>query len=282
MDFKIGYNVKPKEVNNVNEVIFEEYAGVGIFRDVTPTADDCKAYGFVFKSSTSKCYALSNPLIFKASTTSNLSISRATNFIGRNTRDNIISGTSHLLYSNNYSNIISGDNNSVNDLVCNTKISGVKAIATASNSTVLGGNNSTDALGKRQSIHLMYGKQTTAGSTVASWLNNVSANYFQIPDNTAMYFHADILAVRVGGTGTGNIGDYASWVERGVIINKSGVLSISRERDVIKSSGTTSAWRPTAAVSGTSFVMNVRGATDVTVEWASDIKFTQIKTGVAL
>jgi len=28
--------------------------------------------------------------------------------------------------------------------------------------------------------------------------------------------------------------------------------------------------------------MDVRGATDVTIEWASDIKFTQIKTGVAL
>ena len=52
-----------------------------------------------------------------------------------------------------------------------------------------------------------------------------------------MYFHADVLAVRVGGTGTGNAGDFLSWVERGVVINKSGVLSIARERDTIQGSG---------------------------------------------
>ena len=128
----------------------------------------------------------------------------------------------------------------------------------------------------------MYGTQTTAGSTVDSYLNNISGNYFTIPDNTAMYFHADVLAVRVGGTGAGSTGDFASWVERGVVINKSGTLSIERERDSIKSSGTVSAWRPTATVDGTNFIMDVRGATDVTIEWASNIRFTQIKTGVAL
>ena len=37
-------------------------------------------------------------------------------------------------------------------------------------------------------------------ATVDSYLNNVTDNYFTIPDNTAMYFHADVLAVRVGGT----------------------------------------------------------------------------------
>ena len=128
----------------------------------------------------------------------------------------------------------------------------------------------------------MYGTQTTAGSTVDSYLNNITGNYFTIPENTAMYFHADILAVRVGGTGTGSTGDFASWVERGVVINKSGTLSIERERDTIKSSGTVTNWRPTTTVDGTNFIMDVRGATDVTIEWASDIKFTQIKTGVAL
>ena len=97
-----------------------------------------------------------------------------------------------------------------------------------------------------------------------------------------MYFHADVVAVRVGGTNTGNTGDFASFVERGVVINKSGTLSIERERDAIKSSGTVTDWRPVANISGTNFRMTVRGETDVTVEWCSNITFTQIKTGVAL
>jgi len=100
-----------------------------------------------------------------------------------------------------------------------------------------------------------------------------------------MYFHADVLAVRVGGTDTsggGVVGDFGSWVERGVIINKSGVLSISRERDVIKHSGHTTNWQPTGIVSGTNFAMRVRGHADTIIEWASNITFTEIRTGVTL
>ena len=286
MDFKIGYSVKPKEVNNQNEVIFEEFAiggEIGELVDVLPTADECKAYGFIFKSSDSRCYVKDEAaFINPPSPRDNLIVARANNNIGGNTRDNIISGIEHTLTGNNYSNIISGDNHTLTDLVSNSKVSGTKGEATADNSIVLGGNAPDDNLAERQTTTLMYGLQTTDGNTKASYLNNITANFFTIPDNTAMYFHADVLAVRVGGTGTGNIGDFLSWVERGVVINKSGVLSIQRERDTIKGFGNHTTWRPTGAVSGTNFVMNVRGAANTIIEWASTIKFTEIRTGVAL
>ena len=137
----------------------------------------------------------------------------------------------------------------------------------------------------KQSIQLLYGLQSTDGSNQSSFLNGITDSLFAIPENSVMYFHADIVAVRVGGTDTsggGLPGDYGSWVERGVIINKSGVLSISRERDTIKSSGHTTNWQPTAIVDGLNFGMRVRGHTDMVIEWASNITFTEIKTGVAL
>jgi hypothetical protein len=138
-------------------------------------------------------------------------------------------------------------------------------------------------LGERQSIQVLYGTQTTNGTNTVSYLNNTTDKLLAIPENAVMYFHADVIAVRVGGThATGNLGDYASWVERGVIINESGTLSISRERDAIKSNGTVTNWQPTAIVSGTNFAMRVRGHTDMTIEWCSNITFTQIKTSVAL
>ena len=179
-------------------------------------------------------------------------------------------------------NIIVGSNNEIANGVNNANVYGTLGEVTATNSIVLGGNAPTDNLAERQSIQLMYGVQTTAGGTVDSYLNNITDNYFTIPENTAMYFHADVLAVRVGGTGTGNAGDFLSWVERGVVINKSGTLSIERERDTIVGSGNHTNWRPTANVSGTNFRITVRGDTDQTIEWASNITFTQIKTGVAL
>jgi hypothetical protein len=281
MDFKIGYSVKPKEITTLNEVIFEEFAiggEIGELVDVQPTADECKAYGFNYVNS--RCYVIANStdfideLIFleAGSNNSKGAKSNYTATIGLNNDIN---------YACN-NDLVVGSSNSIIDNVSNTIVSGTKGEATASNSIVLGGNAPDDNLAERQTTTLMYGVQTTNGNTKASYLNNITANFFTIPDNTAMYFHADVLAVRVGGTSTGNPGDFLSWVERGVVINKSGVLSIQRERDTIQGSGNHTTWRPTGAVSGTNFVMNVRGAANTIIEWASTIKFTEIRTGVAL
>ena len=96
-----------------------------------------------------------------------------------------------------------------------------------------------------------------------------------------MYFQADILAIDAteGGSYTGS---FKSWVERGVVINESGTLSISRTRTSPASSGTTTGWSPVSTVSGTDYVLTVKGATGQTVEWVASIRFTQIKTNVAL
>ena len=279
MDFKIGYSVKPKEVNNQNGVIFEKYTREGSgFEDVIPTEDECKAYGFNFING--KCYVIASSTDFidesiyleAGSNNSKGAKSNYTATIGLNNEIN---------FSCN-NDLIVGQDNVISDNIDNTIVSGTKGEATASNSIVLAGNNPTDNLAERQATTLMYGVQTTANGTVASYLNNTTSSFFAIPTDTAMYFHADVLAVRVGGTGAGSVGDFMSWVERGVVINKSGVLSIAKERDLIKGVGNNTNWRPSAAVSGTNFVMNVRGAADMTIEWASTIRFTEIRTGVAL
>ena len=195
------------------------------------------------------------------------------------TNNTYIMGESNTVKGLSRNNIIIGSNNEIANGINNSSVYGTKGEVTATNSIVLGGNAPTDNLAERQSIQLMYGTQTTAGSTVNSYLNNITDSFFIIPDNTIMYFHADVIAVRVAGTNTGNLGDYASFVERGVVINESGTVTINRERETVKTNGTVTDWRPTASVSGTNFIMQVRGETDVTVEWASNITFTQIKTG---
>ena len=135
----------------------------------------------------------------------------------------------------------------------------------------------------KQSIQLMYGLNTINDSNRVSFLNGVDNSYFDIPINSIMYFHVDILAVRVGGISKGGvIGDYASWVERGVIINAQGTLSINTGRDAIKSSGATTNWLPTAIISNNNFAIGVKGDKDMVVEWSSNITFTQIKTNINL
>ena len=78
MNFIIGYTVRPKNINRLNQVIYEEYDLEGTLVEVLPTLDECEAYGFVFNNSDSKCYIANNPLVFNnPSATQNLSIARA-------------------------------------------------------------------------------------------------------------------------------------------------------------------------------------------------------------
>ena len=273
-----GFIVKPKDISALGVVTFTDGTN-----DITPNQLQCEAYGYTYDKATGTCstFRLNVNLENNLSNTNN-TIRGSQNTTETGVNNTQIMGERNTVRSLSRNNLIVGSNNEIASGISNTNIYGTLAEATATNSIVLGGNAGADTLGERQSIQLMYGTQTTAGSTVDSYLNNITDSYFVIPTDTIMYFHADVIAVRVAGTNTGSVGDYASWVERGVVINKSGTLSIQRERDAIKSSGTVTDWRPVANVDGTNFVMTVRGETDVTVEWNSNIIFTQIKTGVAL
>lgn len=278
MEFRTGLAVKPKEVLRSGQVVFTDGT-----TDVTPNQIDCEAYGYTYNHITQTCEAYSYTMRIQQTLSNETNtIKGSTNTTETGTANTYVIGDSNVVKGEARNNIIVGSNNEIVNGVNNVGLYGTLGQATASNSIVLGGNSGTDILSERQSIQLIYGTQTTQGSTVHSYLNNITDNYFSIPDNCAMYFHADVLALRVGGTGTGNAGDFLSWVERGVVRNASGAIRIERERDTIQGFGNHTNWRPTAVVSGTDFIIDVRGATDTTIEWCSNITFTQIKTGVAL
>ena len=274
-----GFDVKP---------LFTSTLGVVTFTDGTnnlrPNQLQCEAYGYTYDKASGTCS------IFRFNTNLNRSFSNISNKLQgagntteTGTNNTYIIGENNTVKGLSRNNIVVGNNNEIANGVNNANVYGTLGEATADNSIVLGGNVAADLLGERQSIQVLYGTQTTNGTNTISYLNNTTDQLLAIPENAVMYFHADVIAVRVGGThATGNLGDYASWVERGVIINESGTLSINRERDSIKSNGTVTNWQPTGIVSGTNFAMRVRGHTDMTVEWCSNITFTQIKTSVAL
>ncbi len=276
--FLKGFDVKPSFTTTLGEVFFTD--GTNSLR---PNQLQCEAYGYTYDKASGTCS------IFRFNTNINRSFSNATNKLqgagnttATGTNNTYIIGENNTVKGLSRNNIVVGNNNEIANGVNNANVYGTLGEATADNSIVLGGNVAADLLGERQSIQVLYGTQTTNGTNTISYLNNTTDKLLAVPENSAMYFHAEVLALRVGGTGTGNLGDYASWVERGVIINESGTLSIKRERDAIKSNGTVSNWQPTAIASGTNFAMRVRGATNVTIEWCSNITFTQIKTSVAL
>jgi hypothetical protein len=274
-----GFDVKPSFTSSLGVVTFTD--GTNSLR---PNQLQCEAYGYTYDKASGTCS------IFRFNTNINRSFSNESNKLQgagntteTGTNNTYIIGENNTVKGLSRNNIVVGNNNEIANGVNNANVYGTLGEATADNSIVLGGNTTGDALGERQSIQVLYGTQTTNGTNTVSYLNNTTDKLLAIPENAVMYFHADVIAVRVGGThATGSAGNYASWVERGVIINESGTLSIKRERDAIKSNGTVTNWQPTAIVSGTNFAMRVRGHTDMTIEWCSNITFTQIKTSVAL
>ena len=273
-----GFDVKPILTSSLGVVTFTDGTN-----PVTPNQLQCEAYGYTYDKATGTCST------FRFNTNLNRSFSNESNKLqGTNNTTETGTNNTYIIGENNTvkglsrNNIVVGNQNEIANGVNNASVYGTFGEATADNSIVLGGNSGSDTLGKRQAIQLIYGTQTTDGIVIESYLNGISGSYFVVPENTAIMFEADILAVRVGGTGAGAVGDFKSWVETGVVINKSGTLTVDSSIISHSNSGSTGGWDAVSTVSGTNYVISVEGATDKTIEWVSNIRFTQIKTGVAL
>jgi len=273
-----GFTVKPASITALGVVIFTNGT-----KEVTPNQIQCEAYGYTYNKASGTCSTFRfNTNLDRNVANENNRTYGAGNSTQTGTNNSLVMGESNTIRGMSRNNIIIGNNNEIANNVNNANVYGTLGEVTATNSIVLGGNASADALGQRQTMTVIFGRQTEVGTNKASYLNNTIDSYFAVPENTILFFHAYVVAVRVGGTAAGSVGDYASWVERGVVINKSGTLSINREKDAIKSSGTVTGWQPTAAILGTDFYVKVKGAANMTIDWASTVTFTQIKTGVTL
>ena len=186
-------------------------------------------------------------------------------------------------------NLINGEYNLVSENIYhverplnNCNISGYGGNATIPNHYVHGGNSVNDITGERQYTRVIFGTTTTAGGTVNSFINNDGEHFYPIPKNSIMYFHASCIAVRVGGSASGSVGDYAGWLERGIVINKNGTSSLTRTRKSMGNDGNHTSWRPTASITDNNFRITVRGATDMTLEWTCVVDFTEFRASVNL
>jgi hypothetical protein len=279
ISYLTGFDVKPLSTSNLGVVTFTDGTS-----EIIPNQLQCEAYGYTYNKANGTCS------IFRYNTNINRSFSNLSNKLQgtgniteNGTNNTYIIGENNTVKGLSRNNIIVGNQNEIANDVNNANVFGTLGEATADNSIVLGGNAKADNLGERQTMTFIYGKTTTDNSTVDAFLNNTTDSYFVVPLNTAIYFQSESLAVRVGGSSeSGAVGDFKAWVERGVVINKSGTLSIVRSRTSPASSGTTTGWSPINSVSGTNFLQTVKGANNMNIEWASTIRMTQIKTGKAL
>lgn len=273
-----GFDVKPSSTSPSGIVVFTDGTN-----EIIPNQLQCEAYGYTYDKASGTCST------FRFNTSLNRSFSNISNKLQgtgntteTGTNNTYIIGENNTVRGLSRNNIVVGNNNEIANGVNNASVYGTLGEATADNSIVLGGNASADSLGERQSITLLFGTETTDNTVSDSFLNNTSASYFEIPENTIIAFQTETVAVRIGGTGGGNNGDFKAFIETGVAINEAGTLSIDKSRSTIANTGTTTGWTCDISVSGTNLVQTVKGANNRTLMWATTIRMTQIKTGVAL
>jgi hypothetical protein len=274
-----GFKVSPASISNLGVVTFTDDGT----NNISPNQRQCEAYGYRYDETSDTCYAFSyNTNLETAFRNTTNAISGAGNVTETGTNNTYIMGDNNTVRGLSRNNVVIGNNNEIARSTNNANVFGTLGEATATNSIVLGGNASGDSLGERQSITLLFGTQTTDNTVSDSFLNNTSASYFAIPENTIIAFQTETVAVRIGGTGAGNNGDFKAFIETGVAINEAGTLSIDKSRSTIANTGTTTGWTCDISVSGTNLVQTVKGANNRTLMWATTIRMTQIKTGVAL
>ena len=273
-----GFTVKPASISGLGEVTFTDGTN-----DVTPNQLQCEAYGYTYNQASGTCSTFRyNTNLNRAVANENNKTFGVGNSTQTGTNNTIVMGENNTVRGLSRNSIITGNQNEIANGVNNANVSGTLGEATADNSIVLGGNAGTDSLGERQSITVLYGTETSDNSLVDSYLNNTTGSYFVIPDNTIVAFQTETVAVRIGGSGAGAVGDFKAFIETGVAINESGVLSIDKSRVIIANSGSTAGWISDISVSGTNLVQSVKGANNRDLMWATTIRMTQIKTGVAL
>jgi len=273
-----GFDVKPSSTSTSGIVVFTDGTN-----DIIPNQLQCEAYGYTYNKADGTCSTFRfNTNLNKSFSNISNKLQGAGNTTETGTNNTYIIGENNTVKGLSRNNIVVGNQNEIANGVNNANVYGTLGEATADNSIVLGGNASADSLGERQSITLLFGTQTTDNTVSDSFLNNTSGSYFAIPENTIIAFQTETVAVRIGGTGAGNNGDFKAFIETGVAINEAGTLSIDKSRSTIANTGTTTGWTCDISVSGTNLVQTVKGANNRTLMWATTIRMTQIKTGVAL
>lgn len=277
--FAQGFDIKPKAITNIGTVTFTD----GVNENIVPNQRQCEKYGYTYDPATRTCYAFKyTPGLTSSFNKTDSIIKGDQNILGSST-SSVVLGQANSIRNSTKNNIVTGEANVIDNDIINSVTLGTRANTTTSGSITLGGNQLSDNLAERQTIILQYGCQTTGTASVSAGINNEAGVRFVLPDNAICYFHADTIVVRTGGAGTGSVGDYASYVERGVLINKSGTTSIQRERDTIKTSGTITNWRVLADdTAGNTLGFLCRGNTNQTLEWNMTVRITMIQTDVSL
>jgi hypothetical protein len=202
MDYKKGFNIKPKEVTRTGEIIFTDGTN-----NVIPNQSACEAYGYTYNSASGTCSAfLFNSTLERKFNNIHNNVSGGST--ENNTKNTILNGQENTTKGNNFNNIINGQKHQIETGVNNSIVlSGSYGKLENQGEVVISGGGFNEALGMSQTSFIQQSGNTTDATQTSLLTQYLPLTYIQKVKNSVIGFEANVIGVNTG-VGTGTTGDY--------------------------------------------------------------------------
>lgn len=270
MDYKKGFNIKPKQVLRTGEIRFTDGTN-----DVIPNQLACEAYGYTYDTATGTCSAFSF----------NSTLQRKFNNILNNvsggatengTKNTILNGQENTTKGDNFNNIINGEKHQIENNINNSNVlSGSFGQAENQGEVILGGGgfNEVLGLGLSQQSFIQQSNKTTDATETALLTQYLPTTYIQKVKNSVIGFEANVIGINYGGEG--EVGQYGYVQLTGAVQFTNGLASTYHQTSTHIVTSGHSGMNISAEmkdVTATSFGVHVTGLSETRIQWTASVK----------
>mgnify|MGYP003147889964 FL=1 len=222
MDYKRGFNVKPKETNAVGEVTFTDGT-----HDFPPNQLQCEAYGYTWNPALGTCTAFrySNKVATLLNDRTN-SVKGGTAKVG--TFNTFLNGESNVAEGDNRNVLITGQEGETSIGINNGSIIGGRlGKIIRQGEVVLGGGSFNIGAGYTQSSKVQLSGSTTDNTATNLTVQNLTSEFITLQTNSIVGYTMYLTRLETGGT-SGTAGNYSYRLQRGAIkIDRSSAITIT-------------------------------------------------------
>jgi hypothetical protein len=270
IEFLQGYTSKPLSISTTGEVLFTN--GV---QEVFANQPTCEAYGYTYDKVSGTCRAFTfSENLGRNFINENNNIQGAGNITETGTNNTYIMGEGNKVRGVSRNNIIIGSNNQIENGINNASILGNYGKAQRQGEAVIGGGGGT--LGDNQSSTITLSNGTEDATPTNLFVNGIVGSTIIARESVTLFtgFEANVMGVRTGGTGTGNLYDRILLRTTGIAYLKADNQSVA----TLGSFGTVTGWTAAMVFSGTNDMhIEVRGAANTNISWSCTLNLYELK-----
>jgi len=269
MDFKKGFNIKPKEVLRTGEILFTDGTN-----DVIPNQSACESYGYKYNAATGTCTAFDYDSTLERKF-NNIHNNVSGGVTDNGTQNTILNGQQHITKGNNFNNILNGEKHQIENTIKNANVlSGAYGQIQNQGEVVLSGGGFNEALGMSQMSFVQQSGNTTDDTQTSLYTQYITNKFIEKVGNSVIGFEANVIGVNTG-IGTGTTGEYGYVQVTGAVKFTNGLASTYHQSTTHIVQSGHSGMNITAVmkdVTATSFGIAVTGLAETYIQWTASIK----------